>query len=151
MFSRRQAFCCSVCQLCLTIWNPMDCSTPGFTFLHHLLEFAQIHVNWVGDAIQPSLPLSAPFLPAFNLSKSFPMSQLFTSGGQSIGVSALASVLPINIQGWFPLGLTGLISLLSKDSQESSPMPQFKSINSLVFNLLYGPTFTSIYDYWKKL
>ena len=70
------------------------------------------------------------------------MSQFFTSGGQSVGTSASGSVLPMNIQGWFPLGWTGLISLQSKDSQESSPAPQFKSINSLVLTLLYGPVTT---------
>ena len=89
-------------------------------------------------------------LQSFPTSESFSVSQLFTSGGQSIGVSASASVLPINIQGWFSLGLTGLISLLSKDSQESSPMPQFKSINSLALNLLYGSYLTSIHNYWKN-
>ena len=65
------------------------------------------------------------------------MSQFIASGGQSIGVSASASVLPMNIQGWFPLGLTGWISLQSRDSQESSPTPQFKSINSSVLSFLY--------------
>ena len=76
-------------------------------------EFAEIHVHWVGDASQPSHPLLPPFPPAFNLSQnqSFPVTQLFVSGGQSIEASTWASV---NIQGWFPLGLTGLISLLSK-------------------------------------
>ena len=78
------------------------------------------------------------------------MNQLFTSGGQSIGVSASASVLSMNIQDWFPLGLTGLISLWPKGSQESSPTPQFKSINYLVLSLLYAPALTSIHDYWKK-
>ena len=78
------------------------------------------------------------------------MSQLFTSDGQSIRASTSASVLPVSIQGWFPLGLTGLISLLSKDSQESSPTPQFKSINSLACSLLYSPTLPSILDYWKN-
>ena len=72
------------------------------------------------------------------------MSQFFQSGDQSIGVSVSASVLLMNIQDLFPLGLTGLISLLSKDSQESSLMPQFKSINSSVLNLLYGSYLTSI-------
>ena len=67
-----------------------------------------------------------------------PVSQLFESGGQSIGTSASASVLLMNIQGWFPLGLTGLISLLFKDSQESSPAPQFERSNSSLFSLLYG-------------
>ena len=95
----------------------MDYSTIGFPILHYLLKFAQTHVHWVDDATQPSLPLSVTsfFCPQyFPASRSFPMSWLFTSG-QIIGASALASsVLPMNIQAWFPLGLTGLISLLSK-------------------------------------
>ena len=60
--------CCSVVQLYPALWNPMDCSTPGFPVLHYLPEFAQTHVHWVGDAIQPSHPLSSPSPPAFNLS-----------------------------------------------------------------------------------
>ena len=83
-------------------------------------------------------------------SGSFPMSQLFAWGGQSIGDSASASVLPMNTQDWFPLGWTGWISFQSKDSQESSPTPQFKSINSSVFSFLHSPTFTSIHDHWKN-
>ena len=79
-------------------------------------------------------------------SRSFPMSWLFVSGGQSIGASFSTSVLPVSIQGWLPLGLTGLIFLLS---QESSPALQFKSINSSALSLLYGPTLTSIHGYWK--
>ena len=79
------------------------------------------------------------------------MSQFFASGGLSIAVSASASVLPVNIQGLFPLGLTGLISLQSKRlSQESSPTPQFKSISSSALSFLYSPTLTSIHDYWKN-
>jgi len=78
------------------------------------------------------------------------MSRLFASGGQSIGVSASAWVLPMNIQDWFPLGLTGW-SCSPRDSQESSLPPQFKSINSSMLSLLYGPTLTSIHDYWKNL
>ena len=107
----------SVTQLCLTLWDPMDYSTPGFPVHHQILELAQTHLHWVSDAIQPSYPLLSPSPPAFNLSQlsgSFPMSQLFASGGQSIGVSASASVLPINIQDWFPLGWTGWISMQSK-------------------------------------
>ena len=77
------------------------------------------------------------------------MSQLFTSGGQSIGVSASTSVLPMNTQDWSPLEWTGWI-LSPKDSQESSPTPQFKSINSSVLSFLYSPTLTSIHDYWKN-
>ena len=87
---------------------------------------------------------------SFPASRSFPMSQPFTSGGQSIGVSGSASVLPVNIQDWVLLGLTGLISLQPRDSQESSPTPQFKSINSSVLSFLYSPTLTFIHDKWKN-
>ena len=73
----------------------------------------------------------------------FSKSQFFSSGGQSTGASVSALVLLMNIQGWFLLGLTG-------DSQESSPTPQFKSINSSVLSFLYSPTFTSIHDHWKN-
>ena len=91
----------------------MDCSTPGFPVLHHLPELAQIHVHWVSDAIQPSHPV-CPFSScpqSFPASGSFPVSWLFTSGGQSIGASASTPVLPMNIQGWFPLGLTDLLAV----------------------------------------
>ena len=81
---------------------------------------------------------------------SFPMSWLFTSGGQSIGASALASVLPMNIQGWFPLGLTGLIFLLSNGLSRFFSSNSVWKINSLVLSHLYGPTFTSVHDYWIK-
>ena len=97
----------------LTLWDPMDCSTPGFPVLHYLPEFAQTQVHWVNDAIQPSssvIPFS--FCPqSFSVSWSFPLSWLFASGGQSIGALAPASVLPMNIQHWFPL--TDFISLQS--------------------------------------
>ena len=109
--------CCSASKSCLTICDPMNCSTPGFPVLHYLLEFAQTHVHWVSDAIWPSHPLFPPSPPVFNLSQHqgvFFNESVFTSGGQSIGASASASVLPMNIQGWFLLGLTGLISLQSK-------------------------------------
>ena len=94
------------------------------------------------------LTISSSAAPLFCLqslpeSRSFPMSQLFRSGGQRIG--AITSVPPMNIQSWFPLGLTGLISLLSKVSQESSSAPQFRS--SSVLSLLYSPTLTSVHDY----
>ena len=97
--------------------NPMNCSTPGFHVPHYHPEFSQTHIHWVSDAIQPSPPLSPPSPPAVNLflaSGSFLMRRLFKSGGQSIGASPSASALPMIIQGWFPLGLTSLISLLSK-------------------------------------
>ena len=113
----------SVTQLCLTLSNPMDCSKPGFPVYHQLLELAQTHVHRVDDTLQPSHPLSSPPPPTFNLSQhlglfqwvgSFPMSHLFASDGQRIRVSTSGSVLPMNIQDWFPLGWTGWISLQSK-------------------------------------
>ena len=94
----------------------MNCSTPGLPVHHQLPELAQTHVYWVGNAIQPSHPLSSPSPPTFSLTQYhglFPERQFFPSGGQSIRASASASVLPMNIQDWFPLGLTGLISLWS--------------------------------------
>ena len=108
--------CCSVTQLGPTLCNPMDCSMPGFPVLHHLPELAQTHVHWVSDAIQSSLPLSSPSPAALQSfpAGSFLMSQLFATGGQNIGTAASASDLPINIQDWFPLGLTGLIFLQFK-------------------------------------
>ena len=108
--------CCSVANSCLTLCNPVDYSRRGFPVLHHLPELAQIHVHWVGDAIQPShlfFPFSS-FLLSFAASGSFLMSQLSTSGCPIIGASASASVLPMYIQDWFPLGLIGWISLQSK-------------------------------------
>ena len=107
--------CCSVAKLCPTLCNPMDCSTPGSSVRHCLPEFAQIHVSWAGVATQPS-PSAAPspFASISPSSRVFPVSCLFTPGGRSSGASASASVLPVNIQGWFPLGWTGSISLQSK-------------------------------------
>ena len=97
-FSRHMLYTLtSVAQLCPTLCDPIDCSMPGFPVHHQLLELAQTHVHRVSDAIQPSHPLSSPFPPALNLSQQ--MSRFFTSGGQSIAVSASASVLPVNIQG----------------------------------------------------
>ena len=100
---------------------------------------------WCHPTISSSVgPFSSCFQ-SFPASGSIPMSQPFTPGGQSIGASASASVLPMNIHGWFPLGLTG-----PRDSQESSPTPQFKSINFLALNFLYSSTLPSIHDYWKN-
>ena len=127
---------------------------PSFFPVHpQLPELTQTHVHWVGDAIQPSHPLSSPSPPAFNLfpaSRSFQTSQFFATKGQSIGVSASASVLPMNIQDWFPLGWLVGSSCSPRDFQESYPTPQFKSINPSVLSLLYCPTLTSIHDYWKN-
>ena len=106
----------SVTQSCLTPWDPVDCSTTGFPVHHQLPKLAHTHVHRVSDAIQISHPV-APFsscLRSFQTSWSFSMSQPFASGSQSIGVSASASILPMNIQDWFPLGGTGWISLQFK-------------------------------------
>ena len=143
----------SVTQSCSILCNPVDCSTPVFPVHHQFLELAQIHVHWVRDTIQLSPSSVIPFsscLQSFPISGSFPMNQFFASGGQSVRVSASASVLPMNIQGWFPFGLTGWISLQSKRLSRVSPTPKFKTINSFVLSLLYGPTLTSIHDYWKS-
>ena len=98
----------------------MDYSTPSFHILHHLPELSQTHVLWVSDAIQPSRPVSTPCPPAFNLSNIKVFSNelvlysiALPSCGQNIGASASTSVLPMNIQDWFPLRLAGLISLRS--------------------------------------
>ena len=89
----------SVAQSCPTHCDPMNHSTSGLPVHHQLPEFTQTHVHKVGDAIQPSHSLSSPSPPAPNSSQhSFPMCQFFASGGQTIGVSALASVLPVNTQ-----------------------------------------------------
>ena len=107
--------CCWVAKSGPTLCNPMGCSLPLFPLFQYLPEFAQTHVHWIGDVIQPSHPLSSPSCPqSFPASESFPRSQPFASGGQIIGASALASVLPMNIQGWFLSGLIDLISLQSK-------------------------------------
>ena len=145
-------YCCSVIQSCPTLCDPMDCSTPGFLVHHCLLEFVQTHVHWLGDAIQPSHPLSSPFccLQSFPASGSLLMSQFFASGGQSTGTSALASVFPMNIQGWFPLGLTSLISLQSKGLSRLFSNTTVQKHQPSVLSLLYGPTLTSIHDYWKN-
>ena len=106
-----------IAQSCPTLCDPMDCSMPGFPVHHQLPELAQTHVHQVGDAIQNISSSVLPFsscLQSFPASGSFQMSQFFALSGQSIAVSASASVLPLNIQDWFPLGWTGLISLQSK-------------------------------------
>ena len=133
--------------VCPTLCEPMDCSI--MTNSWSLLKPVSI------ELVMPSshLILCRPLLllpPIFPALGSFPMSQLFAWGGQSIGVSASASVLPMNTQDWSPLGWTGWISLQPKGLSESSPTPQFKSINSPVLSFLYSPTLTSIHGYWKN-
>ena len=110
-------------------WPPYPLLSPGVCSNSGPLS------QWCHPTTSSSVtPFSS--LQSFAASGSFPMSWLFTSGGQSIGALASASVLPMTIQGWFPFGLTSLVSCCSGDSQESSPAPQFESINSLILSLL---------------
>ena len=146
--------CCSVTQSCLTLWDPMDCKNQAslsFTISWSLLTLMSIESVMPSNHPVPCHPLL--LLPSIFPSifpRSFPMSHLFTSGGQCIGASTSASVHPMNIQDWFPLGLTGLISLLSKGLSRvfhntTAQKHQFFSAQSS-----YGPTVTSIHDYWKN-
>ena len=142
--------CCSVTKSYPTLCDPMDCSMPDYPVLHHLPELTQTHVHWVDDAIKQSSPLPLFSPPALI----FPIIRIF-SNELALPIRwpknwSFSIVLPKNIQHWFPLGLTGLISLLPRDSQEFSSAPQFKSINSLALCHLYGPTLTSIHDHWKN-
>ena len=105
---------------------------------------------WCHPTISSSVIPFSSCLQSFPASGSFPMSWLFTSGGQKIGASASASVFPMNIQSWFPLGWLVWSPCQPRDSQESSSAQQFKSIDSSVLSFLYGPTHTSIHDYWKQ-
>ena len=145
--------CCSVIKSCLTLCNPMNCSMPGFPVLHYLPEFAQTHIRWVSDAIQPPHPLSPPFPLALNLSQHQRLFQWVSSSHQ------VAEVLELQLQhkssnkysvlisfriDWFDLlAVWGTL-------QESSPALQLKSINSSALSFLYDPTLTSIRDYWKN-
>ena len=116
----------------------MDCSMTGLPTITNFWVYPNSCPlsRWCHPTISSSVILFSSCLQFFPASGSFPMSQLFASGGQSTGVSASASVLPMNIQGWFPDWLVWSCS--SRDSQEPSPTPQFKSINSLALSLLYG-------------
>ena len=130
----------------------MNGGTPGLPIHHKLPEFTQTHIHRVGDAIQPSDEIPFSSCPqSFPASGSFQMSQLFTSGVQSIGVTASTSALPMNTQDWSPLGWLVGSPCSPRDSQESSPTPQFKNINSSVLSFLHSPTLTSIRDHWKNL
>ena len=141
----------SVTQSCLTLCDPMDCSTPGLPVHHQLLEFTQTHAHWVADATQPSHPLSSPSPATFTLSQ---------HQGHFKWVSSLHQVAKVSefqlqhqsfqwIQDWSPLGWTGWISLQSKGlsrvfSNSTVQKHQFFSTQ------LYVPTFTSIHDYWNN-
>ena len=143
---------CLVTQLYLTLWDPMNCSTPGFPVHHQLPEFTQTNVHWVGDAIQPSHPLSSPS-PAFNYSQHQGLFKWVSSSHQ------VAKVLEFQLQyqsfQWIfrtEFLADGLVESLCspRDSPESSPTPQFKSINPSVLSFVYSPTLTSIHDYRKN-
>ena len=135
----------SVIQSCLTLCDPMDCSMPDFPVHHQLPEVSPLSRRCHPTISSSVVPFS--YHPqSFPASGSFQMSQFFTSGGQSIGVSASTSVLPMNIQDWFPLGLTDWISLQSKGlsgvfSNTTVQKHQF---------FLYSPNLTTIHDYRKN-
>ena len=137
----------SVTQLCPTLCNPMDCSTPRLPVHHQLREFTQTHVHWVGDAIQPSHLLSSPS-PAFNLSQHQGLFKWVSSSHQVakvFRVSASTAVLSVNTQDWSPLEWTGWISLQSKGlSRVFSNTTVQNHVNSLALSFLYSPTLTSI-------
>ena len=150
-WNRSFYYCCSVVKSCPTLCDPMDYSIPDFPVFHYLSVCSNSCPLslWCHPTISSSVAPFSSCLQSFPESGSFSMSWLFASSGQSIG--ALASVLLMNIKDWFPLGLTGLISLQSKGlSRVSSPTPQFKSINSSALSLLHSPTLTSIHEYWKN-
>ena len=139
----------SVPQLCPTLCNPTNHSMSGLPVHHQLLEFTQTHGHRVGDAIQPSHPLSSPSPPSLNLSQHQVLFQWVNSSNQ------VAKVLEFQLQHqsfqWTPrtdLLYNGLVGspCSPRDSQESSPIPQFKSINSSVLSFLYSLTLTSIHD-----
>ena len=143
----------SVAQSCPTLWDPMNCSTPGLPVHHYLPEFTQTHVHQVSDAIQPSHPLSSPFPPGPNPSQHQSLFQWVNS------LHEVAKVLEFQLQhqsfqctprtGLLYNGLVGS-PCSPRDSQESSPTPQFKSINSSLLSLLHSPNLTSIHDRWKN-
>ena len=138
-----------------TLCDFMDCSTLDFPVHHQLPELTQTHVHCVGDAIQPSHPLSSPSPPVFNLSQHQGLFQWVGSSHRVVrvfGASGSASVLPVNIQDWFPLRLTGLISLLSIQGTLKSLLQHHTSKASILWHSAFFivPTLTSIHDYWKN-
>ena len=142
----------SFAQSCPTLFDPMDCSTPGIPVHHQLQEFTQTHVHWISDAIQPSHPLSSPS-PNFSHSQHQGLFKWVSSSQQ------VAKVLEFQLQHQYfqwilrtDLFYDGLVGSPCSPNvaQESSPTPQFKSINSSALSLLYSPTLTSIHDYWKN-
>ena len=136
-------------QLFAILWTVACQASLSFTTSQSLLKLMSIESVMPSTISSSVIPFSSCFQ-SFPASGSFPMSQFLASGGQSTGDSALASILPMNIQNRFPLGWTGLTPCCPRDSEKSSPTPQFKSINSSALSFLYSPILTSILDYWKK-
>ena len=143
----------SVTQSCLTLCDPMNHSTPGLPVHHQLSEFTQTHVHWVSDAIHPSHPLSSSCPPAPNPSQHQSLFQWVNPSHE------VAKVLEFQLQHQSfqrnprtDLLQNGLVGSPCSpgDSQESSPTPQLKSINSLVLSFLHSLTFTSVHDHWKN-
>ena len=142
----------SVTQSCLTLWPHglqharLPCAPPPPRVNSNSCPLSQ----WCHPTISFSVISFSSRLQSFPASGSFPMSQLFASGGQSIKVSPSASVLPMNTQDWFPLGWTGWISLQSKVLSRAFSNTTVQNINSSVLSFLYSPTLTSIHDHWKN-
>ena len=145
--------CCLVAQSCPTLCDHMNCSMPGFTVLHCSPESAQTHVHWITDVSQPSHPLLPPSHPAFNLSQHQCLFQWVGSSHQ-VAKGLEFQLQHQSFQWIFRVDFLkdGLLwsPCCPGDFQESSPVPQFESINSLALSLLYGPTLTTIHDYWKN-
>ena len=130
-------------------WTAAWQASLSFTIFQSLPKFMSI------ELVMPSnhlilCHLLSPCPQSFPASGSLQMNQLFTSGGQIIGASPSASILPMNIQGWFPSRVDCFALLTVQDSQESSPAPLVESINSTTLSFLYGLTLISIHDYWKN-
>ena len=145
----------SAAQSCLTLCNPMDCSTPGLPVHHQLPESTQTHVHWVGDAFQPSHLLSSPSTPPFNLSQHQGFFRWVSSSHHvatvSSGWSFSFSISPSNkYSGLISFRMDWLDLLAVQGIQASSLTPRFKSINSSVLSFLYSPTLTHTHDYWTK-
>ena len=137
--------CCLVAQLCPTLCNPMDCSRPGFPVLHYLLEFAQTHVCWVSDAIQPSHLLSSPSPPALNLSQH---QGFFQWVGSLHQVAKVLELQHHSFQWIFRVDFLWGWPVWSPSIQRT--LKHLRSINSLALSLLYGQNLISVHDYQKN-
>ena len=146
-------FSCSVTQPCLTLCDPMNCSTPGLPVHQQLPEFTQTHIYWVGDAIQPSHPLSSPSPPAPNPSQHQGLFQWVNSLHEVAKYWSFSfSIIPSKEHPGLISFRMDWLDLLAVQGtlKESSPTPRFKSINSLALSFLHSPTLTSIHNHWKN-